>query len=63
MKKPCLMLIVLACVWRVEAVSMLVDMLPGEEWRGAATYFGAKMPFGRGSIVEIDLRAYNYSNQ
>ena len=24
MKKPCLMLIVLACVWRVEAVSMLV---------------------------------------
>ena len=63
MKKQCLMLIVLACVWRVEAVSMLVDMLPGEEWRGAATYFGAKMPFGRGSIVEIDLRAYNYSNQ
>ena len=40
-----------------------VRMLPGEEWRGAATYFGSRMPFDAGSSLEIDLRANNYYNQ
>ena len=40
-----------------------VDMLPGEEWRGAATHFGTEMPYVRETALEIDLRADNYYNQ
>lgn len=40
-----------------------IEMLPGEEWRGAATHFGVKMPFDKDTALEIDLRADNYYNQ
>ena len=40
-----------------------VKMLPNEEWRGAANFFGAQMPFDGATALEIDLRADNYHNQ
>ena len=43
--------------------NLRVSMLPGEEWRGAATHFGALMPFDGETALEIDLRADNYRNQ
>ena len=39
------------------------QMLPGEEWRGAATFFGSQMPFDEETSLEIDLRTENYYNQ
>ena len=45
------------------ADSLTVRMLPGEEWRGAANYFGSQMPFDAATELEIDLTASNYANQ
>ena len=40
-----------------------VKMNPGENWWGAANFFGAKMPFTEKTDLEIDLRRNNYHNQ
>jgi len=45
------------------ADTLTVEMQPGEEWRGAANYFGAKMPFDAATELEIDLTSNNYANQ
>ena len=50
----------LSCGVRAEQA---FEMLADEEWRGAATHFGAQMPFDRRTSLEIDLRANNYYNQ
>jgi len=52
-------------LWTLTSVAeaLSVEMLPGEEWRGAATYFGAQMPFDKDTKLDIDLRASNYYNQ
>lgn len=47
----------------VLADTLTVEMLPGEEWRGAANYFGSQMPFDASTELEIDLMASNYANQ
>ena len=40
-----------------------VRMLPDEEWRGVATYFGSEMPFTARTKLTIDIRKDGYSNQ
>ena len=40
-----------------------VRMEPGENWWGAANYFGTNMPFTAQTDLVIDLRRDNYSNQ
>ena len=40
-----------------------VRMEPGENWWGAANYFGTNMPFTAQTDLKIDLRRDNYSNQ
>lgn len=40
-----------------------VDMEPGENWWGAANFFGTNMPFTAKTDLKIDLRRRNYSNQ
>ena len=40
-----------------------VRMEPGENWWGAANYFGTNMPFTAKTDLKIDLRRDNYSNQ
>ncbi len=40
-----------------------VKMNPGENWWGAANFFGTKMPFTEKTDLLIDLRRDNYHNQ
>ena len=40
-----------------------VEMAPGENWWGAANFFGTNMPFTAKTDLKIDLRRRNYSNQ
>lgn len=40
-----------------------IGMAPGEQWWGAANYFGTNMPFTAGADLLIDLRKENYNNQ
>ena len=40
-----------------------VAMEPGENWWGAANFFGTNMPFTAQTSLKIDLRRKNYSNQ
>lgn len=40
-----------------------VKMNPGENWWGAANFFGTKMPFTEKTELRIDLRRDNYHNQ
>ena len=40
-----------------------VRMNPGENWWGAANFFGTKMPFTEKTDLRIDLRRDNYHNQ
>lgn len=40
-----------------------VEMTPGENWWGAANFFGTNMPFAAKTDLKIDLRRRNYSNQ
>ena len=40
-----------------------IDMEPGENWWGAANFFGTNMPFTAKTDLKIDLRRRNYSNQ
>lgn len=40
-----------------------VGMLPGEEWRGVANYFGTQMPFTETTRLEIDITRDSYANQ
>ena len=40
-----------------------VVMEPGENWWGAANFFGTNMPFTAKTDLKIDLRRRNYSNQ
>jgi alpha-glucosidase len=40
-----------------------VRIAPGENWWGAANYFGTSMPFTSDSTQKIDLRKDNYHNQ
>ncbi len=40
-----------------------VRIAPGENWWGAANYFGTSMPFTADSTQKIDLRRDNYHNQ
>ena len=47
----------------VLAGTATVKMAPGENWWGAANFFGAKMPFTAKTDLEIDLRRNNYHNQ
>ena len=47
----------------VLAGTATVKMAPGENWWGAANFFGAKMPFTEKTDLEIDLRRNNYHNQ
>lgn len=44
-----------------DAVS--VKMLEGENWWGAANYFGSKMPFTEKSSLNVDLNKRGFSNQ
>ncbi|MGN0846987.1 MAG: glycoside hydrolase family 31 protein [Kiritimatiellia bacterium] len=45
------------------AGTVSVKMAPGENWWGAANFFGTKMPFTERTDIEIDLRRDNYHNQ
>ena len=47
----------------VFAVTKEVEMLPGEEWRGVATYFGPEMPFTEETELSIDIRVNGWANQ
>ena len=40
-----------------------VIMEKGENWWGAANYFGTNMPFTAKTSLKIDIRSRNYSNQ
>ncbi len=40
-----------------------VKMAPGENWWGAANFFGTNMPFTAKTNLKIDLRKNNYHNQ
>jgi len=40
-----------------------IAMMEGENWWGAANYFGTNMPFTAKTRLSIDLRRKNYSNQ
>ena len=40
-----------------------VQMLPSEEWYGAATYFGPEMPFTEKTELAIDIRVNGWANQ
>jgi len=44
-----------------DAVS--VKMLDGENWWGAANYFGSQMPFTEKSALKVDLRKQGFFNQ
>ena len=41
----------------------IVKMLPDENWWGCANYFGAEMPFGAHTRLEIDLTKNGWYNQ
>ena len=44
--------------------SVTVNMLPGENWWGAANYFGRQMPFTAATTAfNVDLNRAGYSNQ
>ena len=45
------------------AETMSVKMLEGENWWGAANYFGSKMPFTEKSTLNVDLRKRGFANQ
>ena len=45
------------------ADTVSVKMLEGENWWGAANYFGSKMPFTEKSSLDVDLRKRGFSNQ
>lgn len=47
----------------VLAASLVVEMLPGEQWWGAANYYGSQMPFTAETELTIDLRKDGHSNQ
>ena len=47
----------------VLAGTATVKMSPGENWWGAANFFGTKMPFNAKTDLKIDLRRDNYHNQ
>ena len=40
-----------------------VRIAEGENWWGAANYFGRQMPFTSGTKLSVDLRKSNYHNQ
>ena len=40
-----------------------IDMVSGENWWGAANFFGRQMPFTAATDLKIDLRKSNYHNQ
>lgn len=45
------------------AGTQTVKMTAGENWWGAANFFGTKMPFTEKTDLKIDLRKDNYHNQ
>ncbi|MBQ9741632.1 MAG: glycoside hydrolase, partial [Kiritimatiellae bacterium] len=45
------------------AETLSVKMLEGENWWGAANYFGSKMPFTEKSTLNVDLRKRGFANQ
>lgn len=45
------------------ADTQTVKMTAGENWWGAANFFGTKMPFTEKTDLKIDLRKDNYHNQ
>ncbi len=45
------------------ADAVTVGMKPGENWWGAANYFGSQMPFNAGTVLQLDLRKDGYANQ
>jgi len=45
------------------AETLSVKMLEGENWWGAANYFGSQMPFTEKSTLNVDLRKRGFSNQ
>ena len=45
------------------AGTQTVKMTAGENWWGAANFFGTKMPFPEETDLKIDLRKDNYHNQ
>ncbi len=47
----------------VSAGTASVKMSAGENWWGAANFFGTKMPFTAKTDLKIDLRRNNYHNQ
>lgn len=57
--------LVVSLAWAAVASGMTrtVQMLPGEEWYGVATYFGPEMPFTEKTELAIDLRVNGWANQ
>ena len=67
MKKSIAAGVVLAAVVVVSASVFAdvqtVQIADGENWWGAANFFGTNMPFTAKTDLKIDLRRRNYSNQ
>ena len=55
--------VLVGCVVACVAEAATVKMAPGENWWGAANYFGTQMPFTERTDLKIDLRRSNYHNQ
>ena len=45
------------------ADAVTVKMLDGENWWGAANYFGSQMPFTEKTSLNVDLRKRGFANQ
>ena len=65
MKPTCIAALLAAAIVAggLSANPTTVRIAPGENWWGAANYFGTSMPFTADSTQKIDLRKDNYHNQ
>jgi len=57
------LLLAATAVLSAQSQSIQVKMDKGEQWWGAANYFGRQMPFTQKTRLSIDLRNDNYHNQ
>ena len=61
--QACIIALAAFLVSETSAETLSVKMLEGENWWGAANYFGSQMPFTEKSTLNVDLRKRGFSNQ